>query len=67
MQLQNSIRKMDYTEDSTRNCITVASNFMKEIVIDKSNNSADTLRSALNGCSPTLFPHEALSNSLKNL
>jgi len=65
-QLEKSITKLENSDDSFRNCMTIACNLMEGAAKDRTNHKFDNLKKCVEN-SPDIFPHKYAKESIKLL
>lgn len=65
-QLEKSITKLENSDESFRNCMTIASNLMEGTAKDRTNHKFDNLKRCVDSSSD-IFPHKFAKESIKLL
>jgi len=65
-QLEKCISKLENSDDSFRNCMTIACNLLEGTALDRTGHRFNTLKRALDNC-PDVFPHNSMREAIKSL
>lgn len=65
-QLEKSIVKLENSDESLRNCMTIACNLMESTAKDRTNHKFNNLKKSVDGY-PEIFPHKYAKESIKML